>query len=75
MFLSVSVPPPIGHFKYTIRTSNQMGPEAKVLLFYMRDDGEVVATTAAFQVQRCLDNKVAIVSIVVKYAKITFSKQ
>ncbi|XP_052791384.1 pregnancy zone protein-like isoform X2 [Mya arenaria] len=48
----------IGHFKLRLPVSDEMTPEATVLLYYMRSDYEIVAATTTIKVQKCFRNKV-----------------
>lgn len=51
----------VGYFKLTVPVTQDMGPTAKVLVFYMREaDKEVVASTLEFKAKSCFKNKVVL---------------
>lgn len=50
----------IGSFQLRIPIRAAMAPKSKVLVYYAKEDGEVVAGSVEFEVQRCFDNNVSI---------------
>ncbi|XP_060595045.1 alpha-2-macroglobulin-like [Ruditapes philippinarum] len=51
----------VGYFKLSIPVTKDMSPNAKILVFYMRDmNKEIVASTIEFKVKSCFNNKVTI---------------
>ena len=48
----------IARMHVTIPISAAMAPKAKVMVYYVREDMETVATSREFKVQKCFDNKV-----------------
>lgn len=46
------------HFTMDIKVTQDMAPNAKVLVYYIRDDFEVVATSVEFDIKSCFKNKV-----------------
>ena len=48
------------HFTLDIHVTQDMAPNAKVLVYYIRDDFEVVATSVQFNIKSCFRNKVCV---------------
>ena len=48
----------MGHFVLNVPVSHEMSPLAKILVFYVTDDGEMVADSIHVPIQQCLENKV-----------------
>nr|BAA19844.1 alpha-2-macroglobulin [Limulus sp.] len=57
---NVIVPPHIGETSLTLIPSFEMNPSAKILVFYVREDGETVADSTKITVKKCLRNKVGL---------------
>ncbi|XP_071089780.1 alpha-2-macroglobulin-like protein 1 isoform X1 [Haliotis cracherodii] len=54
-------PPPsrhVSHFTLRVPVTEEMSPEASLLIYYVRDDGETVADSINFDVEACFKNKV-----------------
>ncbi|XP_076066317.1 alpha-1-inhibitor 3-like isoform X1 [Oratosquilla oratoria] len=49
----------IGSLKIPINLRHTDSPEAKVLVWFTRDDGEVVSDSASVDLQQCLENQVS----------------
>lgn len=49
---------PIDKFILTIKIHQKMYSEASLIVYYVRNDGEVVSTSVDFTVENCLANKV-----------------
>ena len=47
----------------------EMAPESKLVVFYIRPDGEVVSDHLTFRVKRCLPNKVHHLHIFINFCK------
>ena len=54
----VVLPDHVANFVLNVPINHEMSPLAKVLVFYVRDDGETVADSIHIPVQQCLKNKV-----------------
>ena len=54
----VVLPDHVANFVLNVPINYEMSPLAKVLVFYVRDDGETVADSIHIPVQQCLKNKV-----------------
>lgn len=52
---------PIDKFILTIKIQQKMYSEASLIVYYVRNDGEVVSTSVDFDVENCLANKVLII--------------
>jgi hypothetical protein len=49
----------VGYFKLSIPVTKDMGPNAEILVFYMRDvNKEMVASKVEIKVKSCFKNKV-----------------
>lgn len=48
----------IGEFILAFDTRATMSPISRLLIFYVRDDKEVVADSRKFRIKKCLQNKV-----------------
>lgn len=48
----------LAHFKLEVPVYKEYSPYANLLLMFMRDDGEVVATNFRLEVNGCFSNKV-----------------
>ena len=49
-----------GHFKMTVPITHDMSPDAQLLVYYMRDDGEIIASAVKFNIEKCFKNKVRV---------------
>ncbi|XP_076068941.1 alpha-1-inhibitor 3-like isoform X2 [Oratosquilla oratoria] len=56
----------IGSLKIPVHLKNSYSPEVKVLVWYSREDDEVVADVAEVNIQNCLDNSVSMAWSVAK---------
>ena len=54
----VELPDHVANFVFNVPINHEMSPLAKVLVFYVREDGETVADSIHIPVQQCLKNKV-----------------
>ena len=54
----VELPDHVANFVLNFSINHEMSPVAKVLVFYVREDGETVADSIHIPVQQCLKNKV-----------------
>ncbi|CAL1299139.1 unnamed protein product [Larinioides sclopetarius] len=50
--------PEFGEFLLAFEPRATMAPLARVLMFYVRDDGEIVADARVFKIEQCFKNKV-----------------
>ncbi|GBN94007.1 hypothetical protein AVEN_229339-1 [Araneus ventricosus] len=50
--------PEIGEFLLSFDPRATMSPMARLLVFYVRDDGEIVADSRVIRIAQCLQNKV-----------------
>ncbi len=50
--------PQVASFHIDIPTNYRMASEGHLLVYYVQDDGEVVADTMDFNVEKCLQNQV-----------------
>ncbi|XP_067665112.1 alpha-2-macroglobulin-like protein 1 isoform X2 [Haliotis asinina] len=48
----------VSHFTIRVPVTEEMSPEASLLVYYVRDDGETVADSINFKVEACFKNKV-----------------
>lgn len=55
-----SVETEIGEFLLTFDARATMSPKSRLLIFYVRDDKEVVADSRMFRIKKCLQNKVSL---------------
>ena len=54
------MPEHVGSFVLNVPMSHEMSPLAKILVFYVTDNGETVADSIHVPIQQCLENKVHI---------------
>ncbi|KAG1650777.1 Alpha-2-macroglobulin-like protein 1 [Nymphon striatum] len=52
-----TLPKYIGKFSVSLDATPDMGPVARVLIFYIRPDGETVAAHTVFDIEPCFNNK------------------
>ncbi|XP_076322552.1 alpha-2-macroglobulin-like isoform X2 [Tachypleus tridentatus] len=57
---NVIIPPHIGEASLTFIPNFEMTPSAKLLVFYVREDGETVADSTKITIKKCLRNKVGL---------------
>ena len=53
----------VGKVPINLPVSAAFAPEAQVIVFYVRGDGEIVSSNTKLNVEKCFDNKVRIFSI------------
>ena len=58
LFIDVEEQKLLTHFTLEIPVTQDMAPNAKVLVYYIRDDFEVVATSIKFDIESCFRNPV-----------------
>ncbi|KFM57069.1 Alpha-2-macroglobulin, partial [Stegodyphus mimosarum] len=52
------LPPNVGEYIFSFTPKATMSPIARLLVFFVRQNGEIVADSKTFRVQKCLMNKV-----------------
>ena len=62
-------PPPVlphkSHMFVEFAVTADMSPQGHILIYYIREDGETVADSAEFDVEKCFANQVSDVSLIV----------
>ncbi|XP_061179924.1 alpha-2-macroglobulin-like [Saccostrea echinata] len=48
----------IGRVQISIPITARFAPESRIIIYYIRSDGEVVSSSKTLQVEKCFDNKV-----------------
>ncbi|XP_076341788.1 alpha-2-macroglobulin-like protein 1 [Tachypleus tridentatus] len=56
----ITVPPYVGQASIPFTPQPSMAPIARLLVYYVREDGETVADSVEFAVKKCLKNKVGL---------------
>lgn len=51
--------PAKGHFSVSVPVESDLAPVARVLIYAILPSGEIIADSAKYNVENCLDNKVS----------------
>jgi hypothetical protein len=49
---------PIGKWNLKLEMSANMAPQSQLLIYYVKDDGEIVAASHTLNIKKCLKHKV-----------------
>ena len=53
----------IGDFQFVINTTAAMSPTSRLLVYYIRSDGEVVSASTKFKMEPTFENQVGLCSL------------
>ena len=57
----VALPPHVAEFVMEVPITPEMSPKPRLLVYYVREDGETVADSVDLDVTKCLDNQVLLI--------------
>ena len=58
--LCIAVQLPVGYANIKLYPKSEWSPKARVTVYYMRDDGEIIAAATDLNMKRCFKNTVSI---------------